>query len=422
MKVQIPYDKEYISYDANPDRVMRSRINDIIPAAPGAELVKHAMLNPIGSKRLADLAVGKKSAVILISDHTRPVPSRDIIPLMLSELRAGSPQIDITLLVATGCHRGTSEEELIYKLGREIVSHEKIVIHDAADSSRNRQIGVLPSGAPLIIDEVAADTELLVAEGFIEPHFFAGFSGGRKSVMPGICDRKTVLGNHCGEFIADSRARTGVLEGNPIHRDMEAAAQIAGLKYIVNVVINEKKKTIAAFAGDYKMAHTAGTEFVKRYCEVPAVIGDIIITSNGGYPLDQNLYQCVKGLTAAEAAARQGAVLIMCAGLADGLGGDSFYRQLKMCETPELLFNKFSATPQADTEPDQWQSQILCRILMNYRVIIVTRPEMKDYICDMKMEYAPDLDTAVKMAGSGEITVIPDGVSLIVSPSVNKIS
>jgi len=296
--IQIPCGKGTVTCPITPDAVLTSRIQSADSTVSGTRLVQEAMANPIGSAPLWQLAQDKKNAVIIISDHTRPVPSKDIIPSMLAQLRQGNPDIDITLLVATGCHRSTTREELVGKLGEEIVAGEKIVIHDAMDSASNVQIGTLPSGAPLVIDRVAAEAELLVSEGFIEPHFFAGFSGGRKSVLPGVCDRVTVLGNHCGGFIHDPNARTGILDNNPIHADMVAAARMAKLAFIVNVVIDADHHTAAAFAGDMEQAHLQGVAFLRELCQVDAVPGDIVITSNGGAPLDQNIYQCVKGLTA----------------------------------------------------------------------------------------------------------------------------
>ena len=385
----------------------------------GLQLVEEAMAHPIGSPALSELAVGKNRCTIIISDHTRPVPSRDILPPMLRQLRQGNPDIAITLLVATGFHRLTTKEELTAKLGEEIAGTETIVVHDAFDPGRNVQIGVLPSGAPLVIDRAAVETDLLVSEGFIEPHFFAGFSGGRKSVLPGVCDKTTVLGNHCGEFIASPYARTGILEDNPLHTDMVAAAKMAKLAFIVNVVIDEEKKTVAAFAGDFQKAHEAGTRFLRQYCEVQAVPGDIVVTSNGGAPLDQNIYQSVKGLTAAEASAKEGAVLIMCAYLADGTGGESFYQSLKTCESPAAHFAQCAATPQDQTIPDQWESQILARILMKHRIIFVSRPEMAQTLREMKLDYAPNLPTALSMARKDKgddatLTIIPNGISVIV--------
>lgn len=419
--ISIPYGRKQLSWEQPCDGLLTSRVDELKSEKTGRELVEAAMEHPIGTPKLSELAAGKKTCTIIISDHTRPVPSRDILPPMLRQLREGNPEIQVTLLVATGFHRPTTTAELEAKLGQEIAGREKIVVHDAFDPTSNVQIGILPSGAPLVIDRAAVETELLISEGFIEPHFFAGFSGGRKSVLPGVCDKTTVLGNHCGQFIASPCARTGVLEGNPLHIDMVAAAEMAKLAFIVNVVIDEEKKTVAAFAGDFRKAHEAGVAFLRPYCEVKAIPADIVITSNGGAPLDQNIYQSVKGLTAAEASAKEGAVLIMCAELADGTGGEGFYTSLRDCESPAAHFAQCAATPQSQTIPDQWESQILARILMKHRVIFVSRPEMETTLREMKLDYAPDLNTAVQMARqekgqNATVTLIPNGISVVVQP------
>ncbi len=416
--VNLPYGKITIPFDVENATVLESGINEIKTDVSGTELVRRAMADPIASPMLSELAKGKRTCTLIISDHTRPVPSKDILPEMLRQLRQGNPDIEITLLVATGFHRGTTKEELLAKLGQEICDRECIVVHDCADPNTNMQIGILPSGAPLVIDKLAANTDLLVAEGFIEPHFFAGFSGGRKSVLPGVCDRVTVLGNHCGAFIDSPYARTGVLENNPIHRDMVAAAKMANLRYIVNVVINGAKETVAAFAGDPFEAHAAGCAFLKSRCCVKAEPADIVITTNGGAPLDQNLYQCVKSMTAAETLAKKGGVIILTVECADGTGGEGFYRSLKECESPAQLYVEMTATPQAQTIPDQWQSQILARILMDHTVILVTRLELKTVVEEMKMRHAETLEDAFAQAKAlkGEnasVTVVPDGISVI---------
>ena len=194
---------------------------------------------------------------------------------------------------------------------------------------------------------------------------------------------------------------------------------MAKLQFIVNVIIDEEKKTVAAFAGDLEEAHAAGVAFLRPYCQVDAIPGDIVITSNGGAPLDQNIYQSVKGLTAAEASAKPGAVLIMCADLADGTGGEGFYRSLRDCLTPGDHFAQCAATPQNETIPDQWESQILARILMKHHVIFVSRPEMQLTLREMKLDYAPTLEAAMEKARllKGEdasVTLIPNGISVIV--------
>lgn len=397
--------------------VLNSRIGELKSAGTGLEIVKKAMENPIDSPRLSELAKGKKNCVIIISDHTRPVPSRDILPNMFAELKEGNPDIEITLLVATGFHRPTTEAELKNKLGEEIFAGSKIVIHDSKNPETNVKVGVLPSGAPCVLDKIAANADLLISEGFIEPHFFAGFSGGRKSVLPGVVDQVTVLGNHCSRFIDSEFSRTGNLDNNPMHEDMVAAAKFANLAYIVNVVIDEEKRTVAAFAGNFITAHRKGCDFLLEYCRVKPAYADIVITSNGGAPLDQNIYQCVKAMSAAEATCNPDGVIILCADCSEGHGGEGFYNSLKNCKSMGELYSEIMATAQDKTIPDQWQSQILARILLKYKLIFVTRQENRDIIEDMKMIYAPSLKEAMKIArelGKETVTVIPDGVSVIV--------
>ena len=262
--------------------------------------------------------------------------------------------------------------------------------------------------------------DLTVAEGFIEPHFFAGFSGGRKSILPGIAGEKTVLANHCSEFIASPFARTGNLVGNPIHRDMLYASEAAGLNFILNVVLNGKKEIIGAFAGHPVKAHEEGCGFMKSLAMVDAAEADIVITSNGGYPLDQNIYQAVKGMTAAEACVKPGGVIIMAASCCDGHGGEDFYRWFADSASPAEVAEKISSIPRDKTLPDQWEAQILARVLMKVSVIMVADECSRNFIENMHMEYAPSLEQAVKDAGriigrDGDIVVIPDGVGVIMN-------
>lgn len=420
MEIKIPYGKTFQTLNIEEGfELLESKIQELEAGADGGAIVRAAMDSPIGSPKLRELAAGKKNAVLIISDHTRPVPSKDIVPFMLEELRAGNPDIEITMLVATGCHRGTTPEELVHKLGEDIVSREHIVVHDC-DSSPLTDLGPLPSGARLVVNSLVAQADLVVSEGFIEPHFFAGYSGGRKSILPGVCSRVTVLGNHCAAFIDDPKARMGVIDGNPINRDMERAARMAKLAYIVNVVVNEAHEVVAAFAGDPIEAHHAGCAYLARYCEVEQKQkAGIVITSNGGAPLDQNAYQAVKGLTTAADAAADGAALIICAECADGIGGDSFYKALSECAGPTELLEEIRRVPMDETVPDQWQYQILARILEKHHVYFVARKEMEEAVNAMKMEYAPSLEEAYARAralkgASAGVAVIPNGVSLII--------
>ncbi len=211
-KVLFPYGKQKLEYSFDENElaaVLESSVNEYKPQLPPDGLVREAMAEPIGSPRLCEMAKGKKNIVIIASDHTRPVPSRVIIPPMLAEIRSASPDSKITILIATGCHRGTTRDELVSKFGEDIVDNENIYIHDCDDSEMLVDIGMLPSGGRCEINRIAYEADLLIAEGFIEPHLFAGFSGGRKSVLPGICSRDTVMANHCSEFIAHERAHAG---------------------------------------------------------------------------------------------------------------------------------------------------------------------------------------------------------------------
>jgi nickel-dependent lactate racemase len=280
-------------------------------------------------------------------------------------------------------------------------------------------IGTLPSGGQCRINRLAYEADLLVSEGFIEPHFFAGFSGGRKSVLPGVAGRETVLANHCSEFIDHPRARTGILEENPIHGDMLWAAKTAKLAYIVNVILDSEKKVIYAVAGEPEAAHKKGTDFLLSLCGANAVESDIVITTNGGYPLDQNMYQAVKGMTAAEATVRRGGVIIMLAESGDGIGGDHFYHQL--ADEPDIskTMAQFLSRGRDETVPDQWQTQILLRILEHASVIYVSK--MPDEVVEeMHMIPAHSLSEAILKAKTlvktpnPSITAIPDGVSVIV--------
>lgn len=421
MHISIPYGRGRLSADIPDDRingVLCSHLESYTPALGESELVEAALGAPIGSDTLENLAAGRKNIVLIASDHTRPVPSKVLIPPMLAAIRRGNPHANITILIATGCHRETTKAELIEKFGSEIVEREQIVIHDCADEEAMVTIGTLPSGGVLRINRLAAEADLLVSEGFIEPHFFAGFSGGRKSVLPGIAARETVYWNHNADFIADVHARTGILEGNPIHRDMVYAARTARLAFICNVVINAKHQVVGAFAGDCEQAHLAGTEFLKGLCQTQKTSADIVITTNNGYPLDQNIYQAVKGMTAAEAACKEGGVIIMAAACNDGHGGESFMQTMTEDISAAEILKKIEATPKKDTVPDQWESQILARILSRFHVVLVSEADPA-LVKAMKMHPAKDLPHALQMAElllgrKGSITVIPEGISTIV--------
>lgn len=422
-QIKFPFGREELELEVEAERlngVLVSRAHEFEAEKSEIEIVKEALNNPTESEKLSELARGKKEIVIISSDHTRPVPSHITMPLLLEEIKKTAPEAEITILVATGFHRPSTDEELRDKYGKEIVDSVNIEMHNSRDQSQMVNLGKLPSGGDMLLNKTAVEADLLIAEGFIEPHFFAGFSGGRKSVLPGVASKTTVLANHCAEFIDSANARTGNLEANPMHEDMLYAAEAVGLSFILNVVIDADKKVINAFAGHREKAHLNGTKFVDSLAGVDAEPADIVITSNGGYPLDQNIYQSVKGMTAAEATCKEGGVIIIAAECSDGHGGEEFYRTFKDTESVQQIMDEILARGRKETVPDQWETQILARIMLKFKVIMITDPEQRKIVEAMGMDWAEDLDKAIEKAErlveskKLSITAIPDGVSVIV--------
>ncbi|HHB0751448.1 TPA: nickel-dependent lactate racemase [Enterococcus faecalis] len=422
VEINLPYDKKMITAripDKNFIGLLESKAEHFSNPYTEKETVEKSLDNPIGSLPLEELAKGKKDIVLISSDHTRPVPSHIITPIILRRIRSVNKTARIRILVATGFHRPSTREELISKYGKEIVDNEEIVMHISTDDSSMVKIGQLPSGGDCIINRIAAEADLLLAEGFIESHFFAGFSGGRKSVLPGIASYKTIMANHSGEFIDSSNSRTGNLTDNPIHNDMVYAAAKANLAFIVNVVLDGDKKIIGSFAGDMVEAHKVGCNFVKEIARVKKIPCDIAVSTNGGFPLDQNIYQAVKGMTAAEATNKDGGVIIMVAGCRDGHGGEGFYENIANVKNPNEFLEAAIHTPRLETVPDQWTSQILARILVHHHIIFVSDLVDPELITSMHMEIAKTFDEALERAFEREglnakVTVIRDGLSVIV--------
>lgn len=403
--------------DKNLKAVLNSRTDTYDAGKSEADLVREALAHPIGTPRLRELARGRQKVVLVTSDHTRAVPSKLTLPILLEEIRAGNPDADITILIATGLHRPTTEEEQRRMFGDAIVDQEKIVVNKAFEDEDFERVCELPSGAELWVNKLALHCDLLVTEGFIEPHFFAGFSGGRKSILPGICNAVTVNENHSYKAIASPYATTGVLEHNPIHEDMVYAARAVNVQFIMNVALNAEKKVIAAFAGDLEQAHLQGVEFVRSLAQCPSVSGDIVVTSNGGYPLDQNLYQSPKAVATAEACCRDGGVIIMCASCCDGMGGTHF-EKLIVRGTVDEIDAYLSKIPPKETIPEMWCAQIFSRILKKHRIILVTNYLDHEMVRKANMIPASSPDEALEMAygmmgRDAEVVVIPDGVAVL---------
>ncbi len=425
MTINIPYYKSSIPVnlpDSQVKAVLIPKENSVRNVSE-SDIVKQALNNPIGTLRLRDLAEGKPCILIITSDHTRPLPSRITLPILLAEARLKNPDAEIKVLVATGFHRATTRDELVGKFGEDIVQNEAIIVHDAFDKGAMVSKGTLPSGGRLEVNALVDWADLVIAEGFIEPHFFAGFSGGRKSILPGICSNQTIMYNHNAEFIAHPCARTGVVKNNPLHQDMLFASKAAGLAFILNVTLDSDKKIIGAYAGHPESAHLLGCESVRAHTSVAAVKADLVISSNGGYPLDQNIYQAVKGIDTASRCVNPGGVIIMFASCSDGHGGEGFYSWYAGADSPKAVQKRILSMAREETLPDQWEAQILARVQNHCHIIMVTRHADPDLIRDMLMEHADNFEDAYQKATKllnqedPDAVIIPDGTGVIVEES-----
>ena len=418
--IPIPYYTSTLNLHVNEENlkaVLTAQMHVFHAEKTQEQLVLDALEHPVGSPRLRELAKDKQKIVIVTSDHTRAVPSKITLPLLLKEIRSGNPQADITILIATGLHRPTTEEEQRRMFGDDIVGHEKIAINNAFDPEQFVELCTLPSGAVFQVNKLAAQCDLLVTEGFVEPHFFAGFSGGRKSILPGVCSERTVNENHSYKAVSHPRSNSGMLKDNPIHADMLCAAKAVNVQFIFNVALDGEKKSVAAWAGDLEKAHEAGVAFIRQWSQCPVVTGDIVVTSNGGYPLDQNLYQSPKAMATAEACAGEDGVIIMCCSCCDGMGGAHFGEILQR-GTPDEIDRYLSEIPPQKTIPEQWCAQVCVRVLRRHQVILVTTFLDHDEVrrANMIPASTPDeaLEIAYRLKGEhASVVVIPDGVSVL---------
>ena len=422
--ISIPYDKGTVQLEVD-ERNLIAVITPVKPAGAaladgsGRQIVLEALRNPIGTPTLRHMAAGKSRVLLITCDHTRAMPSRITLPILLEEIRAGAPEAQIDILIATGSHRATTESEQRAMFGDEIVDNESVYVHDCTKSEDMREVCTLPSGAVFKVNRMALECDLLVSEGFIEPHFFAGFSGGRKSVMPGIASIDTINVNHSYKALSSPFATSGVLRSNPVHADMVAAARAAGLAFILNVALDAEKQIIAAFSGDMEAAHLAGCDYVSAFSRRPVVTGDIVITGNGGYPLDQNLYQAPKSASTAAMCAGEDGVIIMVGGCADGFGGQ-FFRELMLSGPVPAIIDRLAAIPPEETIPEQWCVQVFARIMMKHKVILVTSGIGPDLVKQANFIYAESPGEALEIAYAikgrdAKVVVIPDGVAVVVT-------
>ncbi len=361
MRVKLAYGKRGLWVEL-PDRNVTVVEPQYVPGlADEATAIRTALRQPLGAPPLHDLVHPEDTVAVVFSDITRPQPRERMLPVLLEEI-GHVPRQNIVLINALGTHRPNMPEELAGMLGRDIVDNYRVVQHDAWDQANLTRVGRAARGHDISINSDYMRARIKILTGFIEPHFFAGFSGGPKAVLPGLADQRTVLANHDATMIAEPRATWGVTAGNPIWEEMVQAALLTRPTFLLNVTLNRDKQITGVFAGDLLQAHAAGCQFAgsAALVAVPEPF-DIVITSNSGYPLDLNLYQAVKGMSAAAQVVKPGGSIIVAAECWDGIPAHGEYgRLLQMAQSPEEMLSLIQGF--APVRQDQWQVQIQAQI------------------------------------------------------------
>ena len=349
----------------------------VIHSKTGAALVDEsgalawALDHPIGSAGLTELAAGKKTAAISICDITRPAPNGVTLPPVLERLhRAGIPVEGVTILIATGLHRGATEEEVLTIVGPEIAAKYRIVSHDAKALDEHRYLGETRRGTPVYIDERFMAADLHITLGFIEQHLMLGFSGGRKLIAPGVAAQETIKVIHSPKFMREPKATEGSITDNPLHAELLEIARMARHDFALDVTLTQDRKISGVFAGEPVQAHAAGVAFVEKTClEMLEEPVDAVITSAAGYPLDLTFYQIVKGITAATHMVKPGGRILIVAECAEGVGSPEFAHKLERMTDYQTFLEELRTTA---VEVDQWQLEKLALTGEKYELFFYT--------------------------------------------------
>jgi nickel-dependent lactate racemase len=416
--MKFPYGKDFVRTEISKENLELAVSRPSTPVTDLKEAVKKALRKPIQSKPLHHLLERKKNICIIVPDVTRACPTKEILPPILEELEICAPN-ELEILIGNGLHRSISKEEMAELLGERVTKEYNVINHIATDEAQLVNLCAKTSyGTPAIVNRAAAENDALIGIGLVEPHFFAGYSGGRKTVLPAVAGEEAIFNNHSYKMIDHPKASYGILDGNPIHHDMVEFTKFVNLSFIVNVTINNKGETTGVFAGHPIKAHARAVDSLNRYVGVKLRnYADIVITSNGGYPLDRDLYQLVKGMATAERVVKKKGVIIIVAECRDGLGGhQEFQKLMEEAKSPKEVLEKIR-----ENEPitDQWQAQVMARILEKTHVVTVTEGVKDEVIRNMMMEAASSLEEALDLAKkvvSGKklrIIAIPEGPYVI---------
>lgn len=426
MRVELAYGRQGLPLEL-PDEwdvtVIEPQFVAGLPDAGAA--LRAALAEPLGAPPLAQLVRPSDRVGIVFSDITRATPHGLILPAVLAEL-ARLPNEQIMLFCALGTHRPNTREELreMFAMGGTLdiadtlLDRYRIVQNDAFDPATQQHIGVSSRGHDIWLNREIAACDVKILTGFIEPHFFAGFSGGGKALMPGMAGLRTVLGNHDAGMIASPHATWGVTHGNPIWEEVCEVAHCAGGVFLVNVTLNKHKQVTGVFAGDLDAAHAAGCAFVRQTAMVPVPAPfDIVITTNSGYPLDLNLYQAVKGMSAAAKVVKPGGAIICAAECSDGIPEHGRYGQLLAAASSPAQVLEQILTP-GFLEQDQWQAQIQAQIQEGAEVYVYAGGLSDEQIRRALLLPCHDIAAAVadlrhRYGPQATICVLPEGPQTI---------
>jgi nickel-dependent lactate racemase len=375
--------------------------------------LRAALAAPIGAPPLTELARGRRDAVIVVSDRTRPVPNALLLPPMLDALRRGglAPEA-VTLQVATGLHRPCTPAELREMLGDALASSLRIVQHDARDAASHVDLGRTRSGVPILIDRFFLASDLRLVTGLIEPHLMAGYSGGRKAVCPGLAAVETLRVAH-GPALLEGHIGPGLVEGNPLHEALLEAVRRVGVHFMVNVALDRERRIAGVFCGDIERAHAAGMRFVEAESLVSLeTAADLVIASAGGDPLDATFYQAIKGIAAASAIVRPGGAILLCAALSEGVGSPSFERLLRRTASPAAFERQLAEVD--FFEIDQWMVQHLCQAHRRARILLFSEGLPEATLRELLVEPVASLQEGVAsalsaLAPAARIAVLPQG-------------
>ncbi len=421
--MKLDYGKEGVEINLNPDwNVTVFHPSEQKPIQNPIEKIRESINKPIDGWTLKEIIKNKKNiekVCIVASDATRPVPSHLILEALIAELNDyGIVDNQMIILIATGLHRISRKEELERILGSNLLNRIRVVDHIATDENSLINLGKTTDNHPILINKLYYEADLKILTGYVEPHFFFGFAGGRKSLIPGIAGAKTLQNNHSAENIASPYARFGIFKENPLHKNSIEISRKIGVDFIVNVCINKQHEIVQVAAGNFEKAHEKLVNYQLKHIfrEIKAPY-DIVICGNGGYPLDLNLYQAVKSMAIGEMAVKKGGAIISVNECADGIGvgQDKFKELIFSGNSPKKIYEKI--LNKDIIVPDQWEIQILARVLMKADIFVISKLKENE-IGNIGLKYAETVEDAVNVClkrygKNASILILPNGPQVL---------